>query len=71
MKNSKWDITTFVVQHVGLRGQWYDFATLNTDPRFVPDGCFTDDLREKLMPKDAPWRIIERVATETILEEHE
>ena len=72
---TEWAEESYVVQHVGTAGQWYDFSKCSVDPRpFLDDQnhseAFHQHIRE-MMPKDRPWRLIRRLAHETLLDGHD
>jgi hypothetical protein len=76
-----WNTITYVFQHVNPNGAWFDYSTWNTDPfraiqrikddyRGEDDGTWKAFIEsfELATPKDNPWRLIKRVAEETIIE---
>lgn len=71
----EWAEESYVVQHVGNAGQWFDFSKCSVDPRPLLDDpnhseAFRDHLRG-MMPTDKPWRLIKRLAHETLLDGHD
>lgn len=63
-------VTTFVLQYVNSTGMWYDYATFNCnifELQLGIDDNTTKTRWSEYFKDDKPWRFIERVAEETIL----
>lgn len=67
-------ITTYVLQYVNSSGMWYDYATFNVNIFKLSFEITEDETKERwaeYFKESKPWRFIERVSEETILDGHD